>query len=210
MSDATFWNGMAERYSRRPVQDPETYDYTLGRVRAYLGPEDRVLEIGAGTGTTALKLADAAGRIVASDYSDAMIAIARRKATDQGAQNVSFDVAPAEAPPAGPFDAVMTFNLLHLVSDLDTALAAMAAQIRPGGLFITKTPCLAGREAGWKVRLMLRALPLMQWAGKAPRVNRFDTATLDTAIERAGLDIVETANHSETPPSRFVVARKPG
>ncbi|WP_137701665.1 class I SAM-dependent methyltransferase [Marimonas lutisalis] len=209
MSNAEFWNGMAERYARRPVQDEETYAHTLSRVRAHLGPRDHVLEVGAGTGTTALKLADAAERILATDYSQAMMQIARRKVADQGIGNVEFAVSPADLPPEGAFDAVMSFNMLHLVADPAATVAALAARLRPGGLFISKTPCLAGAEAGWKVRALLMLLPVLQWIGKAPLVSRFDVATLEAAFEGAGLEIIEAGNHSDAPPSRFIVARRP-
>ena len=52
-----FWDGIAEKYAKRPISDMAAYEYTLGRTRSYLKPEDQVLELGCGTGSTALLLA---------------------------------------------------------------------------------------------------------------------------------------------------------
>src|SRR6056297_839598 len=132
-----------------------------------------------------------------------MIAIAReRAATDDAA--ATFRVAPAEAPaPDAPFDAVMAFNLLHLVDDPTATIHALGAQVKPGGLLITKTPCLADGNPLFRV-----LIPLMRLVGKAPPVRYLSVAGLDATIEAAGFEILETANLPASPPSRFVVARR--
>ncbi|WP_322866513.1 methyltransferase domain-containing protein [Aquicoccus sp. G2-2] len=210
MTGAAFWDGMAKRYAASPIRDVESYEYTLGRTRSYLGPDDKVLELGCGSGSTALRLADAAGDYVASDYAPAMVEIGRRKAAEAGVPNLRFEVAGAETPPNGAFDAVLAFNLLHLVDDLDAALAAIAARVVPGGLFISKTTCLAEPGKSLGLSLLLMALPVARWLGKAPRVQFHTIARLDAAIETAGFDIAETGNHPAKPPSRYVVARRRG
>ena len=55
----TFWDGAAENYAKSPIRDVEAYNYTLERTRTYLSPTDKVLEVGCGTGSTALLLAGA-------------------------------------------------------------------------------------------------------------------------------------------------------
>lgn len=55
--DARFWNRVARRYARAKIGDPQGYERSLERTRALLGPGDRVLELGCGTGMTALRLA---------------------------------------------------------------------------------------------------------------------------------------------------------
>lgn len=210
MTRRDFWDGAAERYAKRPVQDEAAYAYTLERTRAHLPPDGRVLELGCGTGTTALKLADATGEIVASDLSAEMIRIAQDKAAAQGAANVTFVRADADAPPDGQYDAVLAFNLLHLLPDPEAALTGIAEKVKPGGYFISKTPCLAGSEISLKFRVLLWLIvPVMQVLGKAPRFHRMSIDRLEQAIAAAGFDIIETGNHPAQPPSRFIVARKP-
>ncbi|MDQ2091738.1 class I SAM-dependent methyltransferase [Marimonas arenosa] len=208
MSDAAFWNRIARKYANSPVGDMEAYEATLDRVRSYLHPDSEALEIGCGTGTTALKLAPFTHRIEASDVSAAMVDIAREKATVQRVRNVGFTVAPAEAPPEGRFDVVMSFNLLHLLRDLDSTLAQVAARVKPDGLFISKTICLAGPGLPWGMRALLLGLPLMQMIGKAPYVAKLSVTGLESAITRAGFEIIETGDYPDRPSRRFIVARK--
>ena len=122
-----FWDKHAEGYAKRPVKNVPAYEQTLERARAYLTRNDRVLELGCGTGTTALKLCGDAAYITGSDISPVMIGIARGKAEDQGLENVDFITSDASVPgfDAGSFDAVMAFNLLHLLPMRKVRLPAL-------------------------------------------------------------------------------------
>lgn len=198
-----FWNKSARKYAKRPVNDVAAYELTLERTRTYLRADDKVLEIGCGTGTTALKLADSAGHITGTDVAEGMIEIAREKA--QHTANVRFEqlVVPGGTAPGTDFDVVMAFNLLHLLEDTKTVLAEVNGMLKPGGLFISKTVCLADKGAG--MRLLINAMRLI---GKAPYVKYFRIAELDDHFADAGFEIVETGNYPASPPSHFVVARK--
>ena len=201
---ASFWDKIAERYAARPVGDPDAYEHTLNRVRSYLSPEDRVLEIGCGTGTTALKLADVVAEVIATDISTGMIGTARRKAADQGAANVRFLTADAtEALGSGGWNAVMAFSLLHLLRDPEHVVREVHAALEPGGLFISKTTCLGGRA--WLFGPIIRA---MQLFGRAPYVRFFRPEELEEMIAEQGFEIVETGSFPASPPARFIVARK--
>lgn len=212
MQGATFWDRAAQGYAKSAIADVESYEYTLGRTRSYLKPTDHMLEMGCGTGSTALRLADAAAQITATDYAQEMLNIGERKAKDQGISNVDFTLVDIETDTLNgqQFDMVCAFNVLHLVHDLDAAIASIAEKTRPGGLFISKSPCLKEPKLGLKFSLMMLAIPIMQLLGKAPFVGRFSIATLESAITKAGFDIIETGNHPARPPSRYIVARKQG
>ena len=198
-----FWDRVAAKYAASPVRNQQAYEHTLARTRTYLDADDSVLEVGCGTGTTALLLADAVATITASDISGAMIGIAQQKAAEQGVPNVDFVPAvPGDlALATQAFDAVLAFNLLHLLPDLDNDLAAISQLLKPGGLLISKTPCLG--EMNPLIRL---AIPVMQFFGRAPYVGYLSSADLEARIAAAGFAIVESADHAKG--SRFVVARK--
>jgi SAM-dependent methyltransferase len=207
MKDAqAFWDGLARGYAEKPVKDVDAYEQTLARTRSYLGADDRVLEVGCGTGSTALRVADAVGRYTASDISPAMIAIAEEKAAAGPAGNLRFvHAALADAPQVeGGFDAVLAFHLLHLVDDLPAALRAVADRLRPGGVFISKTVCL-GERGSWKLRAFVRVMRLL---GIAPPVAYLSGERLQASIDAAGFEIVETGTFPRVPPNRFVVARR--
>jgi len=61
--DTRFWDRGARKYARGAVADPAGYERTLDRTRGLLRPDHGVLELGCGTGSTALRLAGAAGAI---------------------------------------------------------------------------------------------------------------------------------------------------
>jgi 2-polyprenyl-3-methyl-5-hydroxy-6-metoxy-1,4-benzoquinol methylase len=135
-----------------------------------------------------------------------MIAIAGERLSEDGARNVVFRQGDAFDAAYGPeqFDAVLAFNLLHLLEDRHATLERVHEMLRPGGVLISKTVCI-GRGA-LHFRLLLGALRL---AGLAPGGFGFMTPDeLEAQIVAAGFEIVETGTYPPSPPARFIVARK--
>ncbi|MCP5075934.1 MAG: class I SAM-dependent methyltransferase [Rhodobacteraceae bacterium] len=208
----TFWDNIAESYAKSPISDMDAYTYTLGRTRSYLSPTDSILELGCGTGSTALLLAENVAQVTASDLSGNMTRIGAGKAKEQGISNVRFvtgDVLDETAESeSGPFDAVLALNLLHLLEDVPATICRIHRLLKPGGLFISKTTCNPGSGSHLKFRLIKMALPVMQLFGKAPYVNFMEIEELEGIISGSGFDILETGNYPASPPNRYVVARK--
>jgi len=204
--DARFWDRIAQKYAADPIKDMAGYERTIARTRDWLSPSHSVLELGCGTGTSALLLAPSVARITGSDVSGAMIAIATERAAAQASPNVSFLVGAAEDAVAneGSCDAVLAFNLLHLVGDRQAAFRQIRRLLRPGGLFISKTPCLA--EMTMLIRL---AVPVMRVIGKAPHVSFFTAEALEQDVAAAGFTVLERARHGSGRRDRriFLVAR---
>jgi len=207
---AAFWDNMANGYSQQPIGDPEAYEYTTERTRSYLSATDKVLEIGCGTGGTARLLAPSVAEIIGTDISSGMIAIANRRAAEEGVENVRFETADALDPSFGDgqFDAILAHNLLHLLEDIPATVQRAHALLKPGGYFISKSGCLKEPNLGFKMGLMKLVLPLVQKLGKAPYVNYISIAELEGMITAPGFRIVESGNHPARPPSRYVVAVK--
>ncbi|MCB1546932.1 MAG: methyltransferase domain-containing protein [Hyphomicrobiaceae bacterium] len=207
-ADQRFWDRHARKYARDPIKDMAGYERTLEHTRARLTGADTVLELGCGTGTTALKLAPHVARLLATDISPEMIAIARDKAAAAGCANLHLATGTPDRIDAsdGTFDAVLAFNLLHLVADRRQAYGEVRRLLKPGGLFITKTPCLS--EMNVLIRLMV---PVMRLIGKAPHVSFFTAGDLEREIAAAGFTIVERARHGSTgkDPRIYIVASTP-
>ncbi len=207
-ANAEFWDRTARKYAADSISDQAGYDRTIARVRDLLGPDHRVLELGCGTGSTALLLAWGTGSYLATDFSPGMNAIAGEKLAASPVAQLSFRVARADdlAGQGARYDAVLGFNYLHLVEDLHGTLATIRELLVPGGLFVSKTACLSDMNP-----LIRLAIPLMQLIGKAPHVNVFAAAALCEAIARAGFDIVACEYHGSTRKDArpFVIARKP-
>lgn len=200
-----FWDRVARRYAGMQVRNPDAYEETLTLVRARLNREDRVLELGCGTGATALRLADAVGHYIASDYSAEMIKIAGESVSAAGIGNIELCVGqPGDGSlPEGPFDVILGFNVLHLLPDRQSVLAEAAGSLRPGGLLMSKTPCLGGIY-----RILQPLVSVLRLMGKAPDFKFVTPAQLERDIRQAGFEIVMSGEHPERPPRRFVVARK--
>ncbi|WP_395448220.1 class I SAM-dependent methyltransferase [Aminobacter sp. UC22_36] len=207
-SDARFWDRTSRKYATAAIADRVGYERTLDRTRALMGPRARVLELGCGTGTTALLLAGDVKSYLATDISSEMIAIAEVKHAVDPKPGLSFRTATAETlePGVGQFDAVLGFNYLHLVRDLPGTLRRIHGLLAADGLFISKTPCVG--EMNLLIRLAL--LPAMRAIGKAPYANVFRVAELSQFLSAAGFDILATEAHAtkanEARP--YIVARK--
>lgn len=207
--DQKFWDKIAPKYARDPIADEAAYEQTLARTISYLDPQDRVLELGCGTGSTALRIAPHVAFIVGTDLSPGMIEIAHSKATAQGIDAAEFRAADTEAAfaTADRPNAVLGFNLFHLVPNAAKDFTRVYAALPSGGLFISKTPCL-GNIGVLKWVLFHTMIPIMKALGKAPGFVRFYRQTdLEAEIEAAGFTIIEALNAPAI--SRYLVARKP-
>jgi ubiquinone/menaquinone biosynthesis C-methylase UbiE len=208
-SDARFWDRISRKYANDVIADQGGYERTLERTRALLQPDDHVLELGCGTGSTALRLAGDVRRYLATDLSAGMIAIAREKLSASPVPSLAFEVATADDSirEARQFNAVLGFNYLHLVRDVPGTLRRVHGLLAPGGLFISKTPCLGDMNP-----LLSLALPGMRMIGKAPYVSVFRQAELRERVSAAGFEILAAENHASRGNDRrpCIVARKRG
>ncbi len=131
------------------VYDPLNTAMTAGlhhrwRARAVdlaeVGPGSRVLDVATGTGDLAIELArrvSPRGEVLGSDFSEAMLALARIKAEriDQHGVKPRFEWADAlQLPyPDDSFDAALSGFSVRNFSDLGRGLAELARVVRPGG-----------------------------------------------------------------------------
>jgi len=200
-----FWDKTARKYAASPIGDMASYEKTMAQTRVHLSVEDRVLEVGCGTGSTALLLAESVAHITATDSSGGMIEIANEKAADAQAENVRFlqAVLEGEALEDAAYDAVLAFNFLHLHEDLASAISDIHRRLKPGGTFISKTVCLGDGFPLWRL-----VIPLMRLIGLAPHVSFLSQAKLEGTITAGGFEIVETHSYPGSFTTRFIVAKK--
>lgn len=108
--------------------------------RAQVGPGSDALDLCTGTGDLALALRRRIGpdgRVVGSDFSEAMLELARDKSGEEGLP-VEFGWADALELPYGDqsFDAVTVGFGARNLADLDRGLSEMARVLRPGGRLV--------------------------------------------------------------------------
>ncbi len=128
------WDLYAPIYKRAMKADQKIYDFMYARIPEQIRDKD-VLEIATGPGLLAKHIAPAAKSVLATDYSDGMIAEARK---GEYPENLRFEVADAMALPYddNSFDAVLIANALHIVPDPEKVLSEIDRVLRPGGLLI--------------------------------------------------------------------------
>lgn len=136
-------SGSADRWEKA-AQAYATGEHKSGRelelVVAFAAPtgDERVLDIGAGAGHTALALAPYVREVVVTDPVDGMLAAARRVFAEAGFRNAEFLTASAEALPfpEASFEVVTSRLAAHHFEDVPQAMREIARVLRPRGVFI--------------------------------------------------------------------------
>ncbi|MGF7119923.1 MULTISPECIES: class I SAM-dependent methyltransferase [unclassified Rhodococcus (in: high G+C Gram-positive bacteria)] len=110
--------------------------------QARLSPGDTVLDVGSGTGASALPAALAVGPtglVHAVDLSDEMLERGRVKASDRALLNIEFVCAdattwepPSTVPDVG-YDALLSSYAVFFLPEMDQAFARLCGLVRPGG-----------------------------------------------------------------------------
>ncbi len=126
--------------------DPDFYDAELRlhnahlRAAADVGPHDRVLDVGCGTGQTTREAARAAvhGSALGVDVSAPMLERARRLSDDAGLRNVTYVQADAQAHPFPPahFDLCISRFGTMFFADPVAAFANIGRALRPGARLV--------------------------------------------------------------------------
>ncbi|EKU96497.1 methylase involved in ubiquinone/menaquinone biosynthesis [Leptolyngbya sp. PCC 7375] len=200
-----FWDKIAEKYAKQPIADEAAYQKKLAVTRDYFRPDMDVLEIGCGTGSTAILHAPYVKHIRAIDFSANMIAIAQGKAEAEHIHNVTFEQAAIEDfdSPDQSLDAVLGLSILHLLPNQEAAIARVYQMLRPGGLFVTSTVCI-GDTMGW-FKLIA---PIGRVLGFFPFVQVLTVQALADSLTQAGFELDYQWQPSKNS-AVFIVAKKP-
>jgi SAM-dependent methyltransferase len=130
--EGTYWAAHADHFERALAA---YHDRLFGT--AAIGDDDRVLDIGCGTGQTARDAARIAstGSVLGVDLSSAMLEIARQRAATDGLSNVDFLQADAQIHPfePGSFDVAIGQTSATFFGDRVAGLANIARALRAGG-----------------------------------------------------------------------------
>ena len=199
-----FWDRHAKGYAKRPVADETAYQRKLKLTQDYLSPDMEVLELGCGTGTTALIHAPFVKYITGIDISRNMIEIAQAKAESGNVKNVTFQQSSVDGleTPDASYDVVMGHSILHLMENKEAVIARVHRLLKPGGVFVSSTACLGDR-----VPVLRAILPLGRFLGLLPLVKFFTVEELEGDLTDAGFRI----DHQWQPDKSkavFIVATK--
>jgi ubiquinone/menaquinone biosynthesis C-methylase UbiE len=127
--------------------------------RARIAPEMRVVDVAAGPGTVACRVAKTAASVDALDFSAEMVARCRERVAALGLRNVTVVQGDGQALPYadGSFDLGFSMFGLMFFPDRPRGFRELCRVLRPGGrAFVTswasvdKSPLMLARIAAWK------------------------------------------------------------
>ncbi|MGH2945978.1 MAG: class I SAM-dependent methyltransferase [Solirubrobacteraceae bacterium] len=134
------WEEMAPGWERRRAQLADALTPVREWLVSELAPEpgETLLELGAGAGDTGFQAAailGERGRLISTDFSPAMVQVARHRGGQLGLRNVSYLVIDAEhiELDADAVDGVLCQSGYMLMADPAAALAETRRVLRPGG-----------------------------------------------------------------------------
>ena len=201
---ARIWDRFADRYAAKSIGDESAYQRKLATTRQYLNQDSMVVELGCGTGSTALAHAPYVKHLTAIDFSRKMIAIAHKKANAAQIDNVEFicrEISDIVADDAS-IDVVLALNVLHVLADWRTTITSVHRMLKPGGVFISSNLCLSDGLTFLKpVAAVGRRVGLM------PTLSFFSRSQLERSMADEGFELL----HSWQPAPKsatFMVARK--
>lgn len=199
-----FWNRVALRYASQPVSDETAYQQKLQITQSYFKPEMRVLEIGCGTGSTAIAHAPYVNHIHATDISPAMLEIAQAKAEQEHIKNIRFECMGVDelAIPEQSLDAVLGMSILHLLENKEETITKVFKMLKPGGVFVTSTACI-----GDSMRFFKAVAPIGRFLGLMPLVKVFSSTELVESLTDAGF-VIDHYWKPDKGMAVFIVAKK--
>ncbi|MFH1000544.1 MAG: class I SAM-dependent methyltransferase [Bacteroidota bacterium] len=159
-----FWDRTALFYDKAEQNDA-SYKIFIEAAKKYISANDTVLDFGCGTGIVCNEIANQVKSIYAIDISSKMIEISRAKSSERKIQNIEFAHTTLfnEKIKPGSFDAIIAFNIFHLLGEPQKSIQRINELLKPEGFIISLTPCLGESpllnsllKIGSKLRLIPR------------------------------------------------------
>lgn len=206
--ETRFWSDVAPSYdSWIEAAFEDQYITFKDHMAQAVGPEDRVLEVGSGTGNISLHIAPHVGSVVGVDISPEMVKVAREKASGRGFGNVEFQVGDGYDLPFedGSFDKVVCVNVLQTMKAPKRAIREGLRVLREGGEMISVTYAY-GDSSVWET------VKLARWVvkyGKPAYWSNLKAVDLARLFAEEGFDIVEDVVVWRSPRVVLLRARRP-
>lgn len=132
-----------------------------------------------------------------------MIELAKEKAEENKVRNIDFEQATIfdEKFKTESFDVILCFYLLHLLEDTPGVIQRINDLLKPGGLIISVTPCIAGTHFGY-------LLSPISKIGLIPPITAFNVPELEKLMTDEDFDIVGVECLHKSGQQYFVAAKK--
>ena len=170
--DPALWDGQAAEFDASGVDhgllDPAARVAWRGLLLALLpGAPARVADLGCGTGTLSVLLADEGYAVDGVDFAPEMVREAEAKRA--GRSGVTFTLGDAADPPLlpGTYDVVLSRHVLWALPDHEAALSRWLELLRPDGRLVL----IEGRWSSGHGLSSAETLDLLRSAGRDPRLT---------------------------------------
>lgn len=196
-----FWQRFARPYAPFMKSNKELYADICKSIVPYLNKNMEVLELACGTGQLSFSLSPKVRLWEATDFSEAMIAEAKRKS---GSLRLHFSVQDATSLPYSndSFDAIVISNALHIMPHPENALSEIKRVLKPEGIMFAPT-FVHGEGVGFRIRTKL-----LELVGFHAYYKWNETEFIDY-LEENGFSVTETKMlGSNIAPLCFAAANK--
>jgi len=198
-----FWDKIATSFDWIEKKDEPINNMIIEKTRKRIGSGDLVLDYGCGTGTAVIDLSKNVEIIKGIDISKKMIDAAKEKSMTSQQKNIDFEQMTIfdEKLQIGSFDVILSFYLLHLLEDTQKEMQRIHELLKPGGLFISATPCISGTYFG----VLLNPLSKI---GLIPVLKSFKQYELIDFMTKENFDIIESECLQKSGQQYYIVAKK--
>lgn len=152
-TNKNFWQRFAKIYAPFMKSSAPLYNEICDEIRQKINRNMNVLELACGTGQLSFQLSNSVKTYEATDFSQAMIAEAKKK---RKGSRLHFSVQDATNLPYADssFDAVIISNALHIMPCPEKALAEIKRVLKNDGILFAPT-FIHGESKGYRIRIKL-------------------------------------------------------
>jgi 2-polyprenyl-3-methyl-5-hydroxy-6-metoxy-1,4-benzoquinol methylase len=201
--DEKFWDRLAPKFDKIEASDI-AYKIFIERAGEYLKADDTILDFGCGTGLICNEIAVHVGFIHAIDISAKMIELSVNKATERKIRNIDFTRTSIfdEKFSEGSFDAIIAFNLFHLLEEPQKYFQRMNQLLKPGGLVISATPCMS------ETPVLNYVLKFFSLIGLTPELNSFISTEMEQLFLKASFKTIKLDRMKPKSPQYICISKK--
>jgi 2-polyprenyl-3-methyl-5-hydroxy-6-metoxy-1,4-benzoquinol methylase len=184
--DEKFWDRIASKFDRIEQNDI-AYKIFIDKAREYIKADYTILDFGCGTGLICNEIAENVEIVHAIDISTKMIEISKNKASERKIQNIDFERTTIfdDKFKVGSFDAIIAFNIFHLLEEPQKHFQRINQILKPGGLIISSTPCMS------EALLLNSVLKVFSFIGLTPKLNSFTSSDMEHMLLNESFKTVE-------------------
>ena len=204
---ARYWGKLADVYDENALLAGDTYPPIIERLKGEFRPDDKLLDVGAGTGILTAHLAPLVGHLTCTDIAPEMLEKAEARLANFDHVDCRVGDATALSFEDHSFDALLCCNVLHQMVNPEVAVGEFYRVLRPGGKLLAITLTQGDMSLGAKLRTGIQFLLRF---GVPPAMHPFKLSSFSQLIADAGFDVVEAVLVTRKPlPTAYVSAIKP-